>query len=192
MTERYHCCYTKTTENSEKNRKEPERRAYGHGSDYPERKRNRDHRPGIFYCGDAWCTCCGALRDLVEGNRKVADTAGSALYDTCGDRDLLSGLRRHQGSVRAAVWETAVIVLLPSDRALHGGGRSSFSGHADDRAFEPRTIPGSGAFQTRLSLDRAGAGGDQLLCEKLHTAVFSYSIALTGKYTIGKGVINFF
>ena len=35
-------------------------------------------------------------------------------------------------------------------------------------------------------------GGDQLLCEKLHTAVFSYSIALTGKYTIGKGVINFF
>ena len=93
---------------------------------------------------------------------------------------------------RAAVWKAFVIALLPSDRALHGGGRSSFSGHADDRAFEPRTIPGSGAFQTRLSLDRAGAGGDQLLCEKLHTAVFSYSIALTGKYTIGKGVINFF
>lgn len=128
----------------------------------------------------------------MEGNRKVADTAGSSLYDTCGDRDLLSGLRRHQGSVRAAVWKAFVIALLPSDRALHGGGRSSFSGHADDRAFEPRTIPGSGAFQTRLSLDRAGAGGDQLLCEKLHTAVFSYFIALTGKYTIGKGVINFF
>lgn len=40
------------------------------------------------------------------------------------------GCGGHQGSVRAAVWKAFVIALLPSDRALHGGGRSSFSGHA--------------------------------------------------------------
>lgn len=151
------------------------------------------HRPGIFYCGDAWCTCCGALRDLVEGkpeSRRYRRFLPCMIHAVTGI--YCPGCGGHQGSVRAAVWKAFVIALLPSDRALHGGGRSSFSGHADDRAFEPRTIPGSGAFQTRLSLDRAGAGGDQLLCEKLHTAVFSYFIALTGKYTIGKGVINFF
>ena len=127
MTERYHCCYTKTTENSEKNRKEPERRAYGHGSDHPERKRNRDHRPGIFYCGDAWCTCCGALRDLVEGNRKVADTAGCggtrAAYALLCGKPLLS-LYYHPIVLYTVVVGAAFLVTQTIGRLSRGRFRA--------------------------------------------------------------------
>ena len=126
-------------------------------------------------------------------NREVADTAGSSLdarqavtgiycpgcggtraaYALLCGKPLLS-LYYHPIVLYTVVVGAAFLVTQTIGRLSRGRFRAVVH------------------FRPVYLLDRAGAGGDQLLCEKLHTAVFSYSIALTGKYTIGKGVINFF